>query len=183
MRRTGLVLFLVMLPFVGMDAQSKEQRCDYSPTSFSRLMKNVKWQWHPWNFQYPSFMTDANFDEQRAIDEYCGILNLHTWGNVELCYWPLRSYAVAYPDKGTDISPNAKVSIVTYSSKHNDIYSGYTEDGRIFYMKMKVLSGDVIDFASTLVLIYPKEYQPHIEPMIDIVHKWEYKEAQFMSDK
>ncbi len=177
MKRTGIVLILALLPLIGMRAQSKEKMSNYSPTSFSRLIKHVEWQWHPWNFQYPSFMTDANYDEHRAVDEYCGILNLHTWGDVELCYWPLRSYAVAYPDKGTDITPNAKVSIVTYSSKHKGIYSGYTEDGRIFYMKMKVLPGDVIDFTATLVLIYPKEYQPHIEPLIDIVHQWEYKEA------
>ena len=175
MNRIGVVLIFALLSSTWMEAQQEGKCTDYSSASFSRLMKHVKWKWHPWNFQYPSFMADANFDETKAIDEYCGTLNLHTWGNVELCYWPFRSYTVAYPDKGTNLTPNAMVSCVTYSSKHKGIYSGYTEDGRIFYMKVVVLSGDDIDFSAALVLVYPKEYQGNIGKLIDMLYQWEYR--------
>lgn len=67
---------------------------------------------------------------------------------------------------------------ITYQSERHGIYSGYTTDGRIFYMKTVIYpSGDpnLTGHMGTLTIVYPKSYQQSVEPIIKIVRNWNPK--------
>lgn len=61
---------------------------------------------------------------------------------------------------------------VTYRNSRGTVFSGYATDDRIWYMKKKILVGEVVDHASLLILIYPKAMQDDVKPFIDIVKNW-----------
>ena len=66
-------------------------------------------------------------------------------------------------------------------SERNGIYSGYTTDGRIFYMKTILYpSGDhnFIGGMGALTIIYPKSYQQGVEPIVDVVQHWRPKKLR-----
>lgn len=79
--------------------------------------------------------------------------------------------AVDIPSPGYNISETVCIKNVTYSSKHG-IYSGYTNDGRIWYMKKVIYNGGEVVSSKLLVLIYPKSMQSEATPFINIIKNW-----------
>ena len=92
---------------------------------------------------------------------------------MQLCYWPLigSGATLDIPSPGYNISETVCIKNVTYSSKHG-IYSGYADDGRIWYMKKIIYNGGEVVSSKLLVLIYPKSMQSEATPFINIIQNW-----------
>ena len=123
-----------------------------------------------YNFMYPDFMNSSS----HFMDDVPGDVEVYSWQSVQLAYWPLLGYwAVdSFADTGNWVSYNSKVSNVTYKSERLGIYSGYTNDGRIYYLKTKVLNGGDVPHATVLALIYPPEFKEYIKELTEVVRTW-----------
>ena len=148
---------------------------DYSMSSvdaFDNKMNSCNWittTTESFNYSYPDFMTTSSY----FCEDTPGDVVVHSWGKVELCHWPLLGY-FGLELAGTDclISNNTKARNITYKEDNLNIYSGYTTDNRIYYMKAKGLYGGDVPHATVLVLIYPQEFQNHMQKLTDIVRRW-----------
>lgn len=150
-----------------------------SPDSFADALQEAKWIKSNEGFKYPDIMQKTTAD----MDEYDYPYNIdsYTWGKVQLSFFYGPSWVAfdakekLFPTEGSIIVPNTTITDITYTSGNN-IYSGYLSDGRIFYLKVVIpidSNSDLI-FAHVLSLAYPKEFQKEVEPLIEIVHNWNY---------
>ena len=124
-----------------------------------------------YNFNYPDFMTLST----HYMDDVPGEVEVYSWESVQLAYWPLLgAWAVdSFTESDNWISDITKIANVTYrSSERLGIYSGYTTDGRIYYLKRKVLDGGEVPHATVLALIFPEEFKEYIGELIDVVRLW-----------
>ena len=80
--------------------------------------------------------------------------------------------AYDFPDDSKTISPGVYMKTFTYNSKKNLIWSGYTNDGRIFYTAMKEYPEGQVKSSCIWSVIYPKEEQNAVEPIIQEIAKW-----------
>ena len=133
-----------------------------------KLLMNCKWIRHEGGFQYPDsfeYYNEFLIDIPASVDVY-------TYDSVDICYWGgLGAWSVAdeFPSEGIYLSPNETVKNITYQSK--GITSGYTNSGKIYYLKQKFYGEDVIH-SNVLVLIYPTEYNKSVEKLTKMVEKW-----------
>lgn len=123
-------------------------------------------------FSYPSFMTRS----ERAITDVPATVNTYTWKKLELGYWPLiGSWAVSndnFPVKGNYLTEDDFVEDVTYKAEEKGIFSGHTDDGRIFYLKKKINREGEVNHVGVLVIVYPEENQTDVQRFIEMIKEW-----------
>ena len=123
-------------------------------------------------FSYPSFMTRS----ERAITDVPATVNTYTWKKLELGYWPLiGSWAVSndnFPVKGNYLTEDDFVEDVTYKAEDKGIFSGHTDDGRIFYLKKKINREGEVNHVAVLVIVYPEENQTDVQRFIEMIKEW-----------
>lgn len=110
------------------------------------------------------------FDESNLIS-----FRVWAYSNVQLVYIPpMGNWAVdEYPEIGKRVAPDLKIKDITYHNSNGTIFSGHTADGRVWYMKKRILDKATIPHASALVCIYPKSKFPKIEnELVEIVKNW-----------
>lgn len=122
------------------------------------------------HFSYPACFSVREDD----IENMSALLETYSYEDIELCHWPLlgvwATFVDNYPIVGSQIGRNSKIESITYTS-NKGIYSGYTDDGRIYYMKM-LISGGEFHHVHTLVLIYPRSKQEQVNKLIKEVQHW-----------
>lgn len=123
-----------------------------------------------YNFNYPDFMSLSSY----FMDDVPANVEVYSWQTVQLAYWPLLgAWAVdSFVESGNWISNNAQISNVTYKLERKGIYSGYTTDGRIYYLKIKILDGGEVPHATVLALIYTEDFRDHMDELTNIVLQW-----------
>ena len=202
MKRTYLYALLCMLALTGCkrsdalgneekpeNAQAEEVQLERQPADsvkndsatakplseaeqFGKRLKEEKWSKDDYGFRYPAFMSEKT----TYMNDMVADVTVYSYGPVSLCLWPMiGSWATssdAYPVKGSILCPDAKIASITYQAKRSDIHSGYTDDGRIYYLKRRMIEGEAVIHAQVLVLIYPKDYQEQVESLIKEVQKW-----------
>ncbi|HBI99343.1 MAG TPA: hypothetical protein DDY66_08635, partial [Prevotella sp.] len=57
----------------------------------------------------------------------------------------------------------------TYKNVKKHIYSGYASDGRIFYLKTRVLDGGEVNHLAVLCLLYERNAENDNMPLIEEV--------------
>ena len=135
------------------------------------LMKNCSWIEHNEGFQYPDFFEQ----HQVFLDEIPADVEIYNYDSIELCYWPslgVWSVADEFPSEGLYLSPTETVKNVTYRAESKGIASGYTNSGKIYYLKQKIMHGEGVDHSKFLVLINPTEYNKSVEKITNMVAKW-----------
>lgn len=145
--------------------------------SFSELMKSVNWNKSKYgDFMVPNFFTEG---ESVSVENDLYSVDRYYYGNVEICCGWLGSWALddSYPAEGDELSKGIFIESITYHSKKKNIYSGYVNDGRIYYMKMVYHFTDWGDgYGHTdvlfLVSIYPKEYKEAVTPIVNMIKNW-----------
>lgn len=133
-------------------------------------LENSGWTRTKNGFSVPDCMYGG---DELFVDEVPASVITWSIDDVTLCYWPgMGAWAVTdYPDREMFVSANTQIKNVTYSSRIG-VYSGYTTDGKIWYMKKHLLEGREVVHADVLVLIYPKEKQDEVIRLIDEVKGW-----------
>ena len=160
----------------GRNAEQIEQKKKSSATNtnlsrFERLMQNSNWIKHSDGFQYPDFFKQR----QVFLDEIPADVEVYSYDSIELCYWPslgVWSVADEFPSEGLYLSPTETVKNVTYRAESKGIASGYTNSGKIYYLKQKIMHGEGVDHSKFLVLINPPEYNKSVEKLTNMVAKW-----------
>ena len=135
------------------------------------LLKNCNWIKHSDGFQYPEFFEQ----HQVFLDEIPADVEIYNYDSIELCYWPslgVWSVADEFPSEGLYLSPTETVKNVTYRAESKGIASGYTNSGKIYYLKQKIMHGEGVDHSKFLVLINPTEYNKSVEKITNMVAKW-----------
>ena len=180
-QRYYLILSILIVIFcfaVNINAQSSEA----NQKEFVRLMNQNKWSQAKNGFRYPSFMKHQYIED---VDNSIFNAEVYSWNSVQIVNvgylgaWSL--IGEGYPTVNETIAYNITIKNMTYWRERNGIYSGYTTDGRIFYMKTILYpSGDpnFVGGMGTLTVIYPKSYQQSVEPIIDIVQHWKPKKLR-----
>lgn len=162
--------------FKNMLQRQEKMKEERSPASFAKTLQNAKWIENKNGFKYPDFMYESKgvvFDNGNGSELYA---DTYTWEDIQLCsFWGQSWLAFEYdegnfPIKGSVIGPNATIREVTYTSGNHSVFSGYLNDGRIFYLKVRLSppSYSVIH-AFVLTLIYPERFQKEVEPLMEIV--------------
>ena len=135
------------------------------------LLKNCNWIKHDDGFQYP-----ASFKHHQVfLDEIPADVEVYTYDSIELCYWPLLgvwSVTDEFPSQGLYLSPTETVKNITYRAESKGIASGYTNSGKIFYLKRKIMHGEGVDHSKFLVLINPPEYNKAVEKITNMIATW-----------
>ena len=123
-----------------------------------------------YNFNYPDFMSLSSY----FMEDVPADVEVYSWQTVQLAYWPLLgAWAVdSFAESGNWISNNAQISNVTYKLERKGIYSGYTTDGRIYYLKKKILDGGEVPHATVLALIYTEDFRDHMDELTNLVMRW-----------
>lgn len=142
-----------------------------SDASLSGMLKNCSWYKTEYGFKMPDFMMASS---PIFVDDVPADMQKWTYGGICVACWPmLGAWAVMeYPDSGNYLTEDVMVRNVTYANGVGIVFSGYTDDGRIWYMKKRILDGGDVTHAAALVLIYPKENKDEVNPLINIVKKW-----------
>lgn len=133
------------------------------------------WKNTKYGFWIPSYFSNGSeyfygdgpysmqiYKHKNAEISYCGLL-----GN-----WAIDDSE--FPGRGSVISRTATIRNITYRGR-NGIFSGYTTDGRIYYMKKKVdlyNPNAAVRHAYFLAVIYPKNRQAEMEKVTQMISKW-----------
>lgn len=140
-------------------------------SDFEKLINNCNWIKRDGGFQYPDFFEQ----HQVFLDEIPADVEVYSYDSIELCYWPslgVWSVADEFPSEGLYLSPTETVKNVTYRVEAKGIASGYTNSGKIYYLKQKIMHGEGVDHSKFLVLINPPEYNKSVEKLTNMVAKW-----------
>ena len=140
-------------------------------SDFENLINNCNWIKHGDGFQYPDFFEH----HQVFLDEIPADVEVYTYDSVELCYWPLLgvwSVTDEFPSQGLYLSPTETVKNITYRAESKGIASGYTNSGKIYYLKQKIMHGEGVDHSKFLVLINPPEYNKAVEKITNMIATW-----------
>lgn len=140
-------------------------------SKYEDLLKNCNWIKHGDEFQYPAFFKH----HQVFLDEIPADVEIYTYDSIELCYWPslgVWSVADEFPSHGLYLSPTETVKNITYRAESKGIASGYTNSGKIYYLKQKIMHGEGVDHSKFLVLINPPEYNKAVEKITNMIAKW-----------
>lgn len=92
-----------------------------------------------------------------------------------MCYWPMLgmwSTFAEFPEEGVWLSPDERVKNVTYRADSKGIVSGYTQNGNIFYLKQKIMSGGEVKHSKVLVLINPPAMKNKVVSLTNEVANW-----------
>lgn len=158
--------------------ESMEKEQDDEEDEYAYYIENSKWiKNNEFNFLYPSCFESPKTTE---MDDMSADVITYKFQSIELCLWPLiGAWATVnenYPEKGCYVSSIQTIDTITYNSRNN-IFSGYTNNGNIFYLKRLITDDDIAPHAHVLCLIYPKECQKAVEPIISQIKNWKYGNA------
>lgn len=170
MKKTVKTLVFIALSYalsINAAGQTAEQK------RFENNMNKAKWENTTYGFSRPTFMSQENIFDGESLTTFA----TYTSGRVTLSYCELGSWATdesLFPVSGSVIAPNTVIDKVTYKNNKGDISSGYTKDGRAFYMKTDTESAYAggMPHAEVLALIYPKPYQIAVAKLITVIEKW-----------
>lgn len=132
---TKLILALALL-FAGTSvagAAAPKKKGGYTPTGFAVRLKNATWVTSDMGFKRPSFMKFYQGDEEQD----CMFFYQYSWGPVQLVYAFLGNWATqncTYPVVGKWVAEGVYIKRITYATRNKNFCSGYTNDGRIFYL-------------------------------------------------
>lgn len=88
----------------------------------------------------------------------------------ELSYSVMGAWAVMdFPAVEQYIAPGITIANITYKNVKKHIYSGYASDGRIFYLKTRVLDGGEVNHLAVLCLLYERNAENDNMPLIEEV--------------
>lgn len=123
------------------------------------------------NVYIPSFFTKA---DTLQPEDFFYELDLYNYK--EICvFWGVSSsnalcFDDEFPSEGTLLDYKTSISRITYYSKRG-IFSGFTSDGRVFYMKKRILK-DVCPHPIFYGIIYPKSYNDAVKIIINHIKDW-----------
>ena len=172
--KNRLVISLLAALIFAVDVSAQDQNTSQGRFEyFSSRMKTSKWIEGKGSFRVPDFLSQSG---EEFVGDVPASVYTYWYDRVNLCYWPLLGNWATddedFPVKGCYVSSTAKIAKVTYRAPQKGIYSGYTDDGRIFYLKRLNTIHDVVTHAVVLVLIYPEKYQEAVQPLIKQVLNW-----------
>ena len=166
-----LALFFVMLFVAGSFSASAQQAKGSDEAQFAAKMDKAKWKKSGFGFTYPSFFVAREvFD-----DDIPTLYNTYSWRKVMLGYCSLGAWAVVddnFPNEGQQLINKVKMKKITYYPRGKGVFSGFTNDGRIFYAKCKPTEGGMVTHLEVLALIYPKSYQKSVDVLIKQIASW-----------
>lgn len=166
-----LALFFVMLFAMGSSSVSAQQPNGSDEAQFAAKMDKAKWKKSGLGFTYPSFFVAREvFD-----DDIPTLYNTYSWRKVMLGYCSLGAWAVVddnFPNEGQQLIDKVKIKKITYKPRGKGVFSGLTNDGRIFYLKCKPTEGGMVTHLEVLALIYPKSYQKSVDVLIKQIANW-----------
>ena len=130
------------------------------------------WKWHAnGGFRYPSSYRYS----ETFVEDVPANVEVFSNGDTQLCYWPLLgmwSTFADFPEEGVWLSPTERVKNVTYRAESKGIASGYTQNGKIFYLKQKITYGEEVKHSKVLVLIHPKSKKNKVSTLTNMVKDW-----------
>jgi hypothetical protein len=165
------VLLLALLFVLGSSVLLAQQSNRSDEEWFAAEMAKTKWRETPMKFSYP----DCLGPSQLYDDDVPALYHLYSWHKVVLGYTELGSWAVSegdYPGPKYPILGAILVKNITYVHKGKGIYSGFTTDGRVFYMKCKPTEGGMVTHLQVLALVYPKSFQKSLDILINQIANW-----------
>ena len=166
-----LVLFFVMLFAMGSSSASAQQTKGSDETLFAAKMEKAKWSKSGLGFTYPSFFVAREVYD----DDIPALYYTYSWRKVMLGYCSLGAWAVVddnFPNEGQQLIDKVKMKKITYKPRGKGVFSGLTNDGRIFYLKCKPTEGGMVTHLEVLALIYPKSYQKGADVLIKQIANW-----------
>ncbi len=166
-----LALFFVMFFVAGSFSALAQQAKGSDEAQFAAKMEKAKWKKSGLGFTYPSFFVAREvFD-----DDIPTLYNTYSWRKVMLGYCSLGAWAVVddnFPNEGQQLIDKVKMKKITYKPRGKGVFSGLTNDGRIFYLKCKPTEGGMVTHLEVLALIYPKSYQKGADVLIKQIANW-----------
>lgn len=142
------------------------------PLKLSAQNLSESWCWHSeGGFKYPSTYKHS----ETFVEDAPAIVEVFSNGKIQLYYWPLLglwSTFADFPEEGVWLSPTERVKNVTYRAGSKLVVSGYTQNGNIFYLNQKIVSGGEVSHSKVLVLIYPQSGQEKVSSLTNIVKDW-----------
>ncbi len=130
------------------------------------------WRYHAaGGFNYPSLYKHS----ETFVDDVPASVEVFSNGDIQLCYWSLLgtwSTFGEFPEEGVWLSPTERVKNVTYRAQSKGVVSGYTQNGKIYYLQQKIIFGGEVKHSKVLVLIYPKSAKSRVSSLINIVKDW-----------
>ena len=166
-----LALFFVMLFAMGSSSASAQQPNGSDVAQFSAKMDKAKWKKSGLGFTYPSFFVAREVYD----DDIPTLYYTYSWRKVMLGYCSLGAWAVVddnFPNEGQQLINKVKMKKITYYPRGKGVFSGFTNDGRIFYAKCKPTEGGMVTHLEVLALIYPKSYQKSVDVLIKQIASW-----------
>ena len=166
-----LALFFVMLFAMGSSSASAQQTKGSDETLFAAKMEKTKWKKSGLGFTYPSFFVAREVYD----DDIPALYYTYSWRKVMLGYCSLGAWAVVddnFPNEGQQLIDKVKMKKITYKPRGKGVFSGLTNDGRIFYLKCKPTEGGMVTHLEVLALIYPKSYQKGADVLIKKIANW-----------
>ena len=166
-----LALFFVMLFVIGSSETSAQQAKGSDEALFAAKMDKAKWKKSGLGFTYPSFFVAREVYD----DDIPALYYTYSWRKVMLGYCSLGAWAVVddnFPNEGQQLIDKVKMKKITYKPRGKGVFSGLTNDGRIFYLKCKPTEGGMVTHLEVLALIYPKSYQKGADMLIKQIANW-----------
>lgn len=136
------------------------------------------WKKTQYNFRIPTYFSDGT-DYFYEDGPYSYVVYSHYDAEISYCSL-IGAWACdddEFPVRGSVISNHVAIKNITYKSK-TGVFSGYTTDGRIYYLKKKrnidVIGDDgtSVCHPSYLAIIYPKSRQTELDSVIKMISKW-----------
>lgn len=166
-----LALFFVMLFAIGSSSVSAQQPNGSDEAQFAAKMDKAKWKKSGLGFTYPSFFVAREVYD----DDIPALYYTYSWRKVMLGHCSLGAWAVVddnFPNEGQQLINRVKIKKITYKPRGKGVFSGLTNDGRIFYLKCKPTEGGMVTHLEVLALIYPKSYQKGADVLIKQIANW-----------
>lgn len=166
-----LALFFVIFFVAGSFSASAQQAKGSDEAQFAAKMEKTKWKKSGLGFTYPSFFVAREVYD----DDIPALYYTFSWRKVMLGYCLLGAWAVIddnFPNEGQQLINKVKMKKITYYPRGKGVFSGLTNDGRIFYAKCKPTEGGMVTHLEVLALIYPKSYQKSVDVLIKQIANW-----------
>ena len=124
-----------------------------------------------WKSREFGFRCMANMIKKEIFEENVPtIFYVYVNSVSELSYSTMGAWAVMdFPAVEQYIAPGTTIANITYKNVKKHIYSGYASDGRIFYLKTRVLDGGEVNHLAVLCLLYEKNAENDNMPLIEEV--------------
>ena len=166
-----LALFFVIFFVAGSFSASAQQAKGSDEAQFAAKMDKAKWKKSGLGFTYPNFFVAREVYD----DDIPTLYYTYSWRKVMLGYCLLGAWAVIddnFPNEGQQLINKVKMKKITYKPRGKGVFSGLTNDGRIFYLKCKPTEGGMVTHLEVLALIYPKSYQKGADVLIKQIANW-----------